>query len=256
MIFLEFKGKCVVITGAAGKIGRRMVEEFAKRGAYLIILDLNKEALFELKEKLNAIYPHPVITVQVDIRDPEQVKRAFENIRKEVNSVDILINNAGVNNFSPALQITEDIWNNIIDVNLKGAFFVSQQCATAMVAGKGGVIINIASQHGVVGNINRAAYCASKAGLINLTRALSVEWAKFNIRVNSISPTFVHDETDSLNNQYLTSTTIKREFLSKIPLRRYAKPEDVVNATLYLASDMANMITGHNLVIDGGWTAI
>jgi NAD(P)-dependent dehydrogenase (short-subunit alcohol dehydrogenase family) len=254
---MDFKGKYVVLTGASGKIGRCLADEFAKRGADLLLID-HPEAKenINLAKRLNDQYSGNIRSCAIDIRNPTYIKESLAELQPDISRVDILVNNAGTNSFSSALQITEENWDQIIDVNLKGAFFMAQEVASWMVPQKSGVIVNIASQHGVVGNKNRAPYCASKAGLINLSRALASEWAGYQIRVNAVSPTFVHDVDDELNHAYLTSSKVKREYLSQIPLRKYATPLDVANAVLYLSSDMAGMVTGHNLVVDGGWTAI
>lgn len=254
---MDFKEKYVVITGSSGRIGSSLAEEFADKGANLILLDHpDAHKNLKLAQVLNDKYSGNILPYTLDITNPKEIIECMVQLKQSIPQIDILVNNAGTNSFVPAMQVTEEIWDQIIDVNLKGAFFISQQVASWMITKKRGVIVNIASQHGVVGNLNRSPYCASKSGLINLTRALASEWAKYQIRVNSVSPTFVHDINDELNNTYLTSVKAKREYLSKIPLRKYATPMDVVNAVLYLSSGMAKMVTGHNLVVDGGWTAV
>jgi len=255
---MNFAQEYIVITGASGKIGKSLANEFAKKGANLILLDHPNasKSNSDLAQYLDNKYNGDTLSYNLDITNSQEIKECFYHLQSKIPRIDVLINNAGINAFLPAVQITEEVWDQIIDVNLKGAFFVSQQVSSWMISQKKGVIINIASQHGIVGNSNRAPYCASKAGLINLSRALSYEWAKYQIRVNTISPTFVHDINDELNHNHLNSSQSKREFLSKIPLRKYATPIDVANAAVYLSSNMAQMITGHNLVVDGGWTAI
>lgn len=254
---MDFSQKYVVITGAAGKIGSNIAKQFAKRGANLILLDHpSTQKEIELTGSLSEKYGVDIYSYFLDILNIPEIIECMNKLKKDISRIDVLVNSAGVNSFTSAMQVTEDIWDQVIDVNLKGTFFITQQIASWMIHQKKGAIVNIASQHGIVGNLNRAPYCASKAGVINLSRALASEWAKYQIRVNSVSPTFVHDINDELNNNFLTSSKAKREYISRIPLRRYATPTDIVNAVLYLSSDMAQMVTGHNLVVDGGWTAI
>ncbi len=166
---------------------------------------------------------------------------------------DVLINNAGVNILRPALNITELEWDEILSVNLKGAFFCTKEAARFMIRQRKGCIINISSQFGVVGYRYRAAYSASKAGLIGLTRTLAVEWAHFNIRVNAISPTILLKENSSW---FLEDNDFKNKILPNIPLGRFCKCEEVLSAVIFLSSEESGMITGQNLIVDGGWTAV
>jgi len=166
--------------------------------------------------------------------------------------IDILVNNAGVNIPRPALEVTEEDWDGVLDINLKGLFFTAQKTALAMKNG-GGRIINIASQNGVVGYYRRAAYCASKAGVVNLTRVLAIEWAPLGITVNAVGPTFV---VTPLTQSTWDDPAMREDLLKRIPLGRVGVPEDVVGAVVFLASPAASLITGHTLLVDGGWTAL
>ena len=149
------------------------------------------------------------------------------------------------------IVLSEDEWDKVVDINMKGTFLMSQGIAKFMIKNNKGIIINIASQHGEVGNVKRAAYCASKAGIINMSRSLAIEWAKYNIRVNCVSPTFViHDKNES----YLKQPAVSKKLLKSIPLGSYCTPKDVADSVLFLASPMARLITGHNLLVDGGYT--
>jgi 2-deoxy-D-gluconate 3-dehydrogenase len=167
--------------------------------------------------------------------------------------IDILVNNAGINISKPALEVTEQDWDRVLDVNLKGVFFCSQAVARGMIQQKSGKIVNVASQNGVIGYYNRAAYCSSKAGVVNLTRVLAIEWASRSINVNAVGPTFVRTP---LTEKLFQEESFKREVLSRIPLGRLGKPEDVAGAVVFLSSPAADLITGHTLLVDGGWTAI
>lgn len=253
--YFNFSGKTCLITGAAGEIGKSITEIFAENGGKLILVDIggNKKELHILADQMKLKYNVPVDRFEADIRKIDEIDQLEMFLKEQMLIIDVLVNNAGMNMIAPAHMIREEDWDTVMDTNLKGTFFVSQVVGRNMIAsGKGGSIINISSQHGVIGNLNRAPYCASKAGIINLTRELSIEWAKHGIRVNSVSPTFVLHEK---NKSVLNSSAMIRKELPLIPLGKYAVPEDVANAVLFLASPMAEMITGHNLLIDGGYTA-
>jgi 2-deoxy-D-gluconate 3-dehydrogenase len=165
----------------------------------------------------------------------------------------LLVNNAGINVPRLALDVAEEDWDRVIDVNLKGAFFMAQAVAKAALLPQGsGKVINIASQNGVVGMHHRAAYCSSKAGLVNLTRVLALEWAQYRINVNAVGPTFIDT---LLTRPMFADPAFRDEVLRNIPLGRIGRPEDVVGAVVFLASPASDMVTGHTLLVDGGWTA-
>jgi 2-deoxy-D-gluconate 3-dehydrogenase len=171
---------------------------------------------------------------------------------QESGGIDLLVNNAGVNVPKPALELTVEDWDTVFDTNLKGSFFLTTSLARHwMKSGTQAAIVNIASQAGIVGIEERAAYGTSKAGLIHLTKILALEWASAGIRVNAVAPTFVRTE--------LTASTLSRpdwaaELLSRIPIGRFGEPEDIAGAVAFLLSDAAALITGHTLAIDGGYT--
>ncbi|MED4071267.1 SDR family NAD(P)-dependent oxidoreductase [Priestia endophytica] len=253
-MYTSLKGKNVVLTGSTGRVGTAISELYAKLGSNLILLDIedNKQELEEQVSYLKSIGAH-VRYYKCDLSQIEQIKDTCLKIKEEYEHVDILINNAGTSHIIPATQVTPEIWDRIMDVNLKGTFFMSQYILPLMIRKKEGCIVNVASQHGIVTNKDRAAYGASKAGVIHLTKSLAYEWAKYRIRVNTVSPTVVISDS---NTQLLESPAYKKEYLNKIPLKKYATPIDVANSILYLTSELSNMVTGHNLVVDGGWTVV
>ena len=152
-----------------------------------------------------------------------------------------------------ALDVDEADWDAVMDVNLKGLFFMSQRAGRRMVNAGGGKIVNIASQNGVIGYYRRAAYCSSKAGVVNLTRVLALEWAPHGITVNAVGPTFI---LTPLTQSTFDDPALREDLLKRIPLGRVGRPEDVVGAVVFLASPAADLITGHTLLVDGGWTAV
>lgn len=246
--------KNVVITGASRGIGAEIATQFAQEGASLWLTETpeNYDRLKQFGHHLAREYGVSVHDHRLDLRRLDWIGECVAWLHDTAEKVDVLINNAGINILSPALSITEQQWDDVVDINLKGTFFITREIAKLMIPQQSGAMIMIASQHGVVGNENRAPYCASKAGLIHLTKALALEWAKYGIRVNAISPTFVVTEQ---NRDMVENPAFQRSQLPKIPLRKMAVPQDIAAAALYLASDQAGMVTGHNLVIDGGWTA-
>lgn len=250
---IEFKDKTTLITGAARGIGKEIAWAFANTGSNLILCDLdsNKELLLNVEREIKEKYSVECRIFAIDIRNVNNIEKVAKEILNLGIMVDILINNAGVNSYLSPFEITEKEWDMVMDTNLKGTFYMSKIIAEYFLIKQKGNIVSIASQHGVVANYDRVHYCSSKAGIIHMTKALALEWSKFNVRVNCISPTFV--ETDE-NKSLLEQIAFKRDSLKKIPLKKYAKPQDIANAAIFLASSMSEMITGHNLIVDGGWT--
>lgn len=243
-----------MITGAAQGIGKELANTFSQKKAQLVLVDLPDkfDCLQTVSEELTKQYGVSVKTYALDISNCEMISEVVSKMKDDSILVDVLINNAGQNSYCDAINITEELWDSVVNVNLKGTFFLTKEIANLSIIDRRGNIICIASQHGVVGNFQRAHYCSSKAGIINMVRALAIEWSKYDVRVNCISPTFVITED---NSAILNDVMFKKNGLQKIPLKRYATPKDIAYAALFLAGPMANMITGHNLLVDGGWTA-
>lgn len=244
-----------VVVGASRGIGLEISKVLASEGYDLALTEIGDrfEDLLDKSKELIKEYDVKVSCYKLDITYIDNIEEIFKAIEKGFGNIDLLINNAGINILMPALEVSEDIWDRVLDINLKGLFFTMKEAAKIMIKRDGGSIINIASQHGIVGNENRAPYCSSKAGLVNLSKALSYEWSKYNIRVNCISPTYVLlDE----NKELLLSSKGKKQYLNTIPLRKYCTKEEIAGAVKYLSSKNATIITGHNIVLDGGYTAI
>jgi 2-deoxy-D-gluconate 3-dehydrogenase len=189
----------------------------------------------------------------MDITDVASVRAGVDRVAAELGRLDILVNNAGLNIPQGVFDVDEASWDAVLDTNLKGTFFAAQAAARCMVtSGEGGRIINIASQAGVVGIEERSAYGASKGGAVLLTKVLAIELAQHRITVNAVAPTFIATE---LTRGTLENPAWRERVLSRIPLGRIGESEDVAAATVYLASPAAAMVTGHTLLVDGGWTA-
>lgn len=239
--------------GADSSIGRVLIPELLLKYRSLILTETSEHhaELEEMVKKMKASYPTQRIdSFELDIRN----ENSIEHFRKCIEGkyrIDSLFYLAGINMLVPALELSSEMWDRIVEINLKGFFLMAQCIAKSMILNQGGSIIGIASQHGVVANTNRAAYCASKAGMIHLAKELAYEWAKYGIRVNTISPTMILSEK---NKDILEGPRAKREYLGKIPLKKYATPKDISDAAIFLNSEKAGMITGENLIIDGGWT--
>lgn len=250
--FSELKGQTVVVTGGSKGLGKDIALTFAELGANVAISGRNQETLDATLEELRAHNPN-CIAVAGDLSDVNEVKKLIDTAATQFGTIDVLVNNAGVNIAKPAMDVTEADWDTVLDLNLKSAFFASQAAAKYMLAQNSGRIINIASQMAFVGYIKRAAYCSSKGGMVQMTKALAVEWAKQGIRVNAVAPTFV--ETEFTEKQF-EDAAFKEDVDRRILLDGLSQPKDTSGAVLYLASNLSNFVTGETIKVDGGWTAI
>jgi 2-deoxy-D-gluconate 3-dehydrogenase len=252
---MRVDGKIAVVTGTGSGLGRAIAIGLAQAGADVALTELParlKNAAETAREIADA--GRKGFVVPLDVTDLPGIHEMVNAVVAEFGRIDILINNAGINIPKLAVEVTEEDWDQVLDVDLKGVFFTAQTVANrAMIPQGGGKIVNIASQMGVVGYMHRAAYCAAKAGVVNLTRVLALEWAKHKITVNAVAPTFV--ETP-LTKPMFEDKAFKEDVLARIPLGRLGKPEDIVGSVVYLSSASADMVTGHTLLVDGGWTAI
>ena len=248
-------GQVALITGATGGLGSAMARAFAAAGAHLAIADLpaRQEEAGRLAHDLQTAHGVRAAAVPIDVTSVASIDAAIARAERDLGLLDVLVANAGIAIRKPALDLTEDDWDRVLDVDLKGVFFSCQAAGRRMVPRRRGSIVAIASQNGVIGYYERAAYCAAKAGVINLARVLALEWAASGVRVNAIGPTFV--ET-ALTLPSLSNPAMREDILRRIPLGRLGTPEEVANAVLFLASPAASLITGTCLLVDGGWTAI
>jgi NAD(P)-dependent dehydrogenase (short-subunit alcohol dehydrogenase family) len=251
--FTELSEKKVLVVGGSKGIGKNIALAFASLGAEVVITGRNETDLERTTEELLTLNSN-CSYLAADIQEVKQIYHMMDQAVSRLGRIDVLINNAGINIPKPALEVTEDDWDRVLNTNLKGTFFCSQRAGKYMIEqGVKGKIITIVSQMAFVGYIKRAAYCSSKGGAVQLTKALAIEWAEHQINVNAVAPTFI--ETDFTKKMF-DDQPFYQDVLNRIPLGTLAKPEDVTGAVLFLASDMANFITGETIRVDGGWTAI
>jgi NAD(P)-dependent dehydrogenase (short-subunit alcohol dehydrogenase family) len=244
-------GKVAIITGAARGIGLRIARGLSKYGADIVLCDIRDKELEDAKNEVENI-GGTVLAIKMDVTKAQEIKAMVAEVEKTFHRIDILVNNAGMNIPQWAEEVTEEAWDKIFNLNLKGAFFCTQAVGKVMISQKKGKIINISSQAGSVGMIKRSAYCASKGGLNLLTKVLAVEWGKYNINVNAISPTFVVTEPAKT---MLEDKTFRDYVFDNLLLKKIGPPDDIVGGVIYLASGASDLMTGHILLIDGGWTA-
>jgi len=247
---LSLENKVALITGAAGGIGQSIARTFGAAGAKVFLHDLVEEKLEALSAELKAQDIQTGYRA-IDITVSGAAQELVDAVVHDMGSIDIVVNSAGINRPQKPEDVTEKNWDDVLNINLKAMFFVSQAAGKEMIRKGGGKIINISSQTGLVAIPLRAAYCSSKGGVNQLTRSLALEWAEHQVNVNAVAPTFV---LTPFTKGMFEDQDFRKYVLDNIPLGRMAMPDEVAYATLFLASDLANMITGHILTVDGGWT--
>ena len=252
---LSLEGHVALVTGSARGIGSALAVGLAEAGADVVVSDIPErlEQARGVQERIQTLQRRSG-TYALDVLDLGNIRAALDQVVHDFGRLDILVNNAGIRVRKPALEVTEQDWDAVLDTNLKGLFFCAQAAAKAMIPQGSGRIINVASQLAIVAAPDRAAYCASKAGVANLTRVLALEWIKYGITVNAIGPG--PTETPGLlEADPRTPVELEQDLAAHMPLGRRMQPEELVGAAIYLASPSAGATTGHLLVVDGGWTA-
>ncbi len=249
----SLKSKQGFITGAARGIGKRIAQAYADLGADIAIVEVDLAEAQKTASEISAQYGVKCIAIQCNVTSPESVDAMIKTYASEFERIDFAVNNAGIANVVPAEEISYNDFKKVVDVNLNGVFLTAQAAGKLMIErGSKGAIVNTASMSGHI--INRpqtiANYCASKGGVILLTKALAVEWAKYNIRVNCVSPGYIATELVA------TMKDMHPIWLKDIPADRLGTPDDLVGAYVYLASDASKYATGTDLAVDGGYTSI
>ena len=247
----RLEGKCALVTGCAQGLGKEIALSLAENGCSLILADILQPD--QTAKQIQAIGSR-CLPIQTDISDETSVKGMIEKVLSEFGRVDILVNNAGITQagFAPTEDAPVEEWDRVIRVNLRSTFLCSKYVGKQMIGKGGGTIINIASTAGLTGVPRAPAYCASKAGVLLLTKSLALEWAKHNIRVNAIAPHYLETE---LTKGIRTSEKVYDGLVRQIPLKRFGKTEEIIGTVLLLSSSASSYITGSVIVIDGGFLA-
>ena len=245
--------KIAIVTGSSRGIGRSIALGFAKAGAHLVILSRHLSQVEKVAEEVKSL-GRKAIAIQADVSKRDEVDRLVGKTLDEFGRIDILVNNAGI---SPPSMRAEDLpdneWDKTMDINLKGVFICCQAVGKVMIGQKQGKIINQASIMGMTARTGVIAYSITKAGVIQMTRALGVEWARHNINVNAIAPGWVDTSFIEVVKE---NKKIEKAYLDSTPLRRFAQPDEIVGAAIFLASESSSFATGMTLRVDGGWTAL
>ncbi|MFZ5753642.1 MAG: SDR family NAD(P)-dependent oxidoreductase [Bacillota bacterium] len=247
----DLSGKVAIVTGATKGIGYGLAVALARYGANIIVVSRNQADCEGTAAEIKGL-GREALPVSTDVTSLDQIQNMVKKTINHFGRVDILVNNAGTALTKKAEDITEEDWDRVLNVDLKGVFFCAQAVGKEMIKQKRGKIINVASILGLVGDRQVLPYCAAKGGVIQLTKALALEWARYNIQVNALCPGYVKT---SMNEKELSQEKIYNHIIGKIPVRRIGEVGDMTGAAVFLASEASDYMTGQTLVIDGGWTA-
>jgi len=245
----NLQGKIALVTGASRGLGKAITLGLAQAGSDVAVADVLNTA--ETVEEIKKI-GRTAIGISVDVSEELSVASMVDQVIEKFGRIDILVNNAGILKSAPAEEMAEQDWDKVMKINLKGQFLCARQVGKQMIKQKSGKIINVASIAGLAAFAQTAAYNASKAGVILMTKTLAIEWGKHNIRVNAICPGVF---ATAMTKNFLKDENFVQMIKNKVPLGRYGQPEELIGAAIYLASDASSYLTGHALVVDGGYTA-
>jgi 2-deoxy-D-gluconate 3-dehydrogenase len=244
-------GRKAIVTGASMGIGYGSALALAHAGADVAVTSRTGSRAEPVAAEIRQM-GRGAIALELELASMDSIEAMTQATLQHFGRIDILVNSAGINIPEEALEVKEEHWDRVLDTNLKGLFFCAQSAGRVMLDHGGGKIINIASQMGVVGGRLRSSYCASKGGVVQLTKVLAIEWSRHGVNVNCVAPTFV---ATPLTARMFEDEAFYGEVVRNIPLGRVGEVDDVLGAVVFLASPAANLITGHTLLVDGGWTA-
>ena len=248
----SLNGKVAVITGSTKGIGRGIAEAFAEAGAKVVIVSRNQADCDAVAEAIRSDYGVESRGFAADLTKSDDIAALVRKTTDAFGRVDILVNNAGSAITKKAEDLTEEDWDRVVNLDLRAVFFTAQSFGRLMIEQKAGKIINIGSILGLVADKQVLPYVAAKGGVLQMTKALALEWARHGIQVNALCPGYVITD---MNRRDLEEEKVSSHLLRKIPLRRFAQIDEVTGAAVFLASEESDYMTGQNLVIDGGWTA-
>lgn len=248
---MNLKGKTAIITGSTKGIGKGLAECLAEAGANVVIVSRTESDCEKTADEIRSKYSAEALACSADVTKLSDIENLVQKTLDKFGKIDILVNNAGAAITKRAEDITEADWDGVLNVDLKGVFFTAQAVGKVMISQGGGKIINIASILGHVGDRQVLPYCAAKGGVVQITKALALEWAKYNINVNALCPGYI---VTDLNREALSQEKIAKHTLGKIAFKRYGQVDDLKGACLFLSSDASSYMTGQSLIIDGGWT--
>jgi 3-oxoacyl-[acyl-carrier protein] reductase len=249
---LEFHGKVVLVTGSGNGIGQAIAMTFAGQGASVIVVDIDGPAADKTKDKIIDL-GGKAISFQTDVSKVIEVKSLFASIKEKFATLDILVNNVGLNIRKPMIEFSEQEWDFVFDTNLKSMFLCAQEAGQIMLKRKSGIVVNISSIHGLSGIPRRLPYATSKAAVDSFTKTLACEWAYDGVRVNSIAPGYI--VTEGLQSAFDTGVLNEEDMVRRTPQGHLGTPQNIADAVLFLSSEKAAFITGAVLYVDGGYAA-
>lgn len=249
----SLEGKVAVVTGGGRGLGKTISEGLAEFGARVAVIEIDEETCRCTAEEIKQKYNNDSFSITLDVSNVKEIEAGMEKIFKKFGQIDILVNNAGVVCRNPILDMDEANWDRVMDINVKGSYFCAKEAAKYMMRRKYGKIINIASISSYRGIANRSVYCISKGAVLQATKVMAVELAPYNIHVNAIAPCYL--DTPLTRPLYDEDKEFYDYIMRKTPLKRIAKPHELIGGIIYLASDSSDMVTGATLPIDGGWLA-
>jgi len=247
----SIQGKVAIVTGASKGIGYGLAKALAAAGAKVAVAARNKASLDALVAEI-AAEAGEASAYELDVRNVAAIRGVFEQVANDYGRLDIVVNNAGLGEGMAALDVTEEYWDDMLDVNLKGVFFCCQAAGRIMLEQGYGKIVNVSSQVSVVGIPDGVAYCASKGGVNQLTKVLALEWSGRGVCINAVGPTFIYTPGTA---ERLDTPEFREQVLARIPAGRIGTITDVAGAVVYLSSPASDLVTGTLLLVDGGWTA-